>query len=113
MSPSAIRACADSHEKVECDCSDAAAVDVQHGRAGQPGNASVSNAILTVDDSASVMQMVKLTLVGVGQKFMQAASSAECLATARSSAIDTVITGLNMLVMDGLTFCQSCFPPPN
>jgi len=48
--------------KIEGDCSDAAAVDVQHGRAGQSGNAPVSKAILTVDEPASVMPRNRIFL---------------------------------------------------
>ena len=66
----------------------------------------MSKMILTVDDSASVLQMVKLTLVGAGYQVMQAANGAEGLAKARSSVIDMVITDLNMPVMDGLALIR-------
>ncbi len=62
--------------------------------------------ILTVDDFSSVLQMVKLTLVGAGYQVIQAANGAEGLAKARSGAIDLVITDLNMPVMDGLTLIR-------
>src|ERR1700722_16419553 len=70
------------------------------------GHAVVTKTILTVDDSASVLQMVKLTLVGAGYQVMQAANGAEGLAKARSSVIDMVITDLNMPVMDGLALIR-------
>ena len=66
----------------------------------------MSKTILTVDDSASVLQMIKLTLVGAGYQVMQAANGAEGLAKARSNAVDMVLTDLNMPVMDGLTLIR-------
>ena len=66
----------------------------------------VSKTILTVDDTTSVLQMVKLTPVGAGYELMQAANGAEGLAMARSSVIDMVITDLNMPVVDGLTLIR-------
>ena len=64
--------------------------------------AAMSKTILTVDDSASVLQMVKMTLIGAGYTVIQAANGSEGLAKARSATIDMVITDLNMPVMDGL-----------
>jgi two-component system chemotaxis response regulator CheY len=62
----------------------------------------VSKTILSVDDSASVLQMVKLTLVGAGYQVVQATNGAEGLAKARASAVDMVLTDPNMPVMNGL-----------
>ncbi|MDR3536952.1 MAG: response regulator [Acetobacteraceae bacterium] len=58
--------------------------------------------ILCVDDSASIRQMVKLTLTGAGYAVVQAGDGAEGLATARTTAADLVMTDLNMPVMNGL-----------
>jgi two-component system, chemotaxis family, chemotaxis protein CheY len=58
--------------------------------------------ILCVDDSASIRQMVKLTLTGAGYQVVQAGDGAEGLAKARESAVNLVVTDLNMPVMDGL-----------
>ena len=63
----------------------------------------MTKTILSVDDSASVLQMVKLTLVGAGYQVIQACNGAEGLAKARTTAVDLVLTDLNMPVMDGLT----------
>ena len=52
----------------------------------------MSKTILSVDDSASVLQMVKLTLVGAGYQVVQATNGAEGLAKARASAVDMVLT---------------------
>ena len=62
----------------------------------------MSKTILSVDDSASVLQMVKLTLVGAGYQVVQATNGAEGLAKARASAVDMVLTDPNMPVMNGL-----------
>ena len=62
----------------------------------------MSKTILSVDDSASVLHMVKLTLVGAGYQVVQATNGAEGLAKARASAVDMVLTDPNMPVMNGL-----------
>ena len=62
--------------------------------------------ILTVDDSASIRQMVKLTLTGVGYIVLQACDGAEGLAKARATAVDLVVTDLNMPVMNGLSLIR-------
>ncbi len=66
----------------------------------------MSKTILTVDDSASVRQMVQLTLTGAGYQVIQAGDGAEGLAKARGTAVDMVVTDLNMPVMNGLTFIR-------
>jgi two-component system chemotaxis response regulator CheY len=58
--------------------------------------------ILCVDDSASIRQMVKLTLSGAGYQVVQASDGAEGLAKARESTVNLVVTDLNMPVMNGL-----------
>ena len=62
--------------------------------------------ILSVDDSASIRQMVKLTLSGAGYNVLEAADGAQGLAKARRKAVDVVVTDLNMPVMDGLTLIR-------
>ncbi len=63
----------------------------------------MSKTILSVDDSASVLQMVKLTLTGGGYQVVQANNGAEGLAKARAGGIDMVLTDLNMPVMNGIS----------
>ncbi len=62
--------------------------------------------VLSVDDSASIRQMVKMTLDGAGYTVLEAADGAQGLAQARSKTVDVVITDLNMPVMDGMTFVK-------
>lgn len=66
----------------------------------------MSKTILSVDDSASVLQMVKLTLAGGGYTVVQAGNGAEGLAKARGGGIDMVLTDLNMPVMNGITMIR-------
>lgn len=58
--------------------------------------------ILSVDDSASMRQMVKLTLSGAGYDVIEAGDGGEALKKARSDSFHMVVTDLNMPVMDGL-----------
>jgi two-component system, chemotaxis family, chemotaxis protein CheY len=62
----------------------------------------MAKTILTVDDSASMRQMVKLTLSGAGYQVVEAGDGADGLAKAQGTAVDMVVTDLNMPVMNGL-----------
>jgi len=73
----------------------------------------MSKTILSVDDSASVRQMVKLTLTGAGYQVIQANDGAEGLAMARGNAVDMVVTDLNMPVMNGLAMIRELRKLPN
>jgi two-component system chemotaxis response regulator CheY len=58
--------------------------------------------ILTVDDSPSIRQMVKLTLSSAGYDVVEAGNGMEGLNTAKAAVLDMVVTDLNMPVMNGL-----------
>ena len=62
--------------------------------------------ILCVDDSASMRQMVKLTLSAAGYQIDEAGNGAEGLAKAQASPANMVLTDLNMPVMNGLDFIR-------
>jgi two-component system chemotaxis response regulator CheY len=62
--------------------------------------------ILTVDDSASVRQMVRLTLSGAGYQVTEAADGSAGLKQAQATPVNMVVTDLNMPVMDGMTFIR-------
>jgi two-component system chemotaxis response regulator CheY len=66
----------------------------------------MSKTILTIDDSASIRQMVAMTLSGAGLKVIEAGNGAEGLAKATSETVHAVITDLNMPVMNGLEFLK-------
>jgi two-component system chemotaxis response regulator CheY len=66
----------------------------------------MAKTILSVDDSASVRQMVKLTLSGAGYDVIQANDGAEGLAKAKEKPVDLVVTDLNMPNMNGLALIR-------
>ncbi len=70
------------------------------------GGDAAMKTVLSVDDSASVRQMVKLTLTGAGYEVIQANDGAEGLAKARGQAVDMVLTDVNMPVMNGLALIR-------
>ena len=66
----------------------------------------MAKTILSVDDSASIRQMVKLTLSGAGYDVIQANDGAEGLEKAKGAKVDMVMTDLNMPVMNGLALIK-------
>lgn len=63
--------------------------------------------ILTVDDSASIRQMVSFTLKSAGYTVIEAADGQEGLDKAKSNAVNMVLTDQNMPRMDGLTLIKA------
>jgi two-component system chemotaxis response regulator CheY len=66
----------------------------------------MSRVILTVDDSASMRQMVRFTLEGAGYQVLQAADGLEALTLAKGQGADLVLTDINMPRMDGITLVR-------
>jgi two-component system chemotaxis response regulator CheY len=62
----------------------------------------MTKTVLSVDDSPSVRQMVRLTLSGAGYQVIEAGDGREGLAKAHGAAVDVVVTDINMPVMGGL-----------
>jgi two-component system chemotaxis response regulator CheY len=62
--------------------------------------------ILTVDDSASIRQLVANTLSGDKHRVAAADSGVSGLEEAKKARFDLVITDVNMPEMDGLTFVR-------
>ena len=58
--------------------------------------------ILTVDYSASVRQMIRLTLSNAGYQVVEAVNGADGLSKAQACTVDLVVTDLNMPVLNGL-----------
>lgn len=58
--------------------------------------------ILTVDDSASMRQMVAISLEGAGHQVTQAWNGEEALIAAQKQKFELVLTDVNMPKMDGL-----------
>lgn len=63
--------------------------------------------VLTVDDSPSICQMVRLVLGPAGHNVVAASDGAAGLAKARSERFDLVITDLNMPVMNGMAMIRA------
>lgn len=66
----------------------------------------MSKTILTIDDSASIRQMVAMTLKSAGHTVIEAGNGAEGYDQATSHTVDAVITDLNMPVMNGIEFIR-------
>ena len=63
--------------------------------------------ILTVDDTASMRQMISFTLGSVGYDVIQASDGVEALKLARDRKVDLVIADVNMPNMDGISLVKS------
>lgn len=66
----------------------------------------MSKTILTIDDSASIRQMVSLTLSSAGYTVLQASDGEEGLAQATAHKVDAVLTDLNMPKKNGIEFIR-------
>jgi len=68
----------------------------------------MAKTVLSVDDSASMRQMVKLALSGAGYAVVEACDGRDGLAKAQAQAggIHMVLTDLNMPNMDGLSLIR-------
>lgn len=58
--------------------------------------------IMTVDDSATVRQMLQLTLTDAGYEVVAAADGREALRKLAEGPVDMLVTDLNMPHMDGI-----------
>jgi two-component system chemotaxis response regulator CheY len=63
--------------------------------------------VLTVDDSPSIRQMIKVVLAPAGHTVIEAGDGAQGLEKAKASRMDLVITDLNMPVMNGLELIRA------
>ena len=64
-------------------------------------------AVLAVDDSASIRQMVAFTLKNAGYEVVEAADGMDGLAKAKARGFDLILTDQNMPRMDGLTLVKN------
>ncbi len=62
--------------------------------------------ILTVDDSKTMRDMVAFTLKGAGFEVVEAEDGAKALDLLSGTAVDAIITDINMPNMDGVTLVQ-------
>ncbi len=63
--------------------------------------------ILTVDDSASMRQMVTFTLKSAGYDVVEASDDQEALQLAKSKTFNLVLTDVNMPNMDGIALVRA------
>ena len=66
----------------------------------------MSKTIMTVDDSASVRQMVSLTLQDAGYAVIEARDGRDALSKL-TGPVDMIVTDLNMPSMDGIELTRS------
>lgn len=69
--------------------------------------------VLTVDDSASIRQMVAFTLKSAGYDVIEAADGNAGLAQAKANVVSLVLTDQNMPGMDGLSLIKALRALPN
>jgi two-component system chemotaxis response regulator CheY len=62
--------------------------------------------ILTVDDSASLRQMIAVVLRGSGYTVVEAVDGKDALSKVSGQKFDLVLTDVNMPQMDGLEFTR-------
>ena len=69
--------------------------------------------ILTVDDSASIRQMVTFTLKSAGYAVSEAADGEDGLKKASAGKFDLILTDQNMPKMDGITLIKTLRAHPD
>jgi len=67
----------------------------------------MAKTVLTVDDSASIRQMVSFTLKGAGYDVIEAVDGQDGLDKAKGRAVDLVLTDQNMPRMDGISLIKN------
>jgi len=63
--------------------------------------------VLTVDDSASIRQMVAFTLKSAGYEVIEAVDGEDGVNKAKMKSADLILTDQNMPKMDGLTLIKT------
>lgn len=73
----------------------------------------MSKKIMTVDDSASVRQLVSFTLKQQGYEVSEAVNGSEALKKLKQEKIDMLITDINMPEMDGISLIKMVRDDPS
>ena len=68
--------------------------------------------ILTVDDSATMRNMLRSTLAAAGYEVIQAEDGVQGIKALDGQKFDLIITDINMPNMDGLTFIEQLRDKP-
>lgn len=66
----------------------------------------MAKTILIVDDSASLRQVVSMTLKGAGYDVLEACDGKDALGKLNGQKVHLIISDVNMPVMDGITFVR-------
>ena len=66
----------------------------------------MSKTVMTVDDSATMRNMISFTLTGAGHEVLQASDGREALSLLQTRKVDMVISDINMPNMDGVTLTR-------
>jgi two-component system chemotaxis response regulator CheY len=66
----------------------------------------MAKTLLIVDDSASIRQVVSLTLKGAGYDVIEACDGVDALGKLNGRKVNLIISDLNMPNMDGLTLLE-------
>ena len=67
----------------------------------------MAKTVLTVDDSASIRQMVTFTLKSSGYTVIEAVDGQDGLDKAKANSVNLILTDQNMPRMDGLTLIKT------
>lgn len=73
----------------------------------------MSKTIMTVDDSASMRQMVSFTLKQAGYQVVEAVDGKDALVKLNGSSVQMVLTDLNMPNMDGIELIRHVRATPS
>jgi len=69
--------------------------------------------VLIVDDSASLRQVVSITLKGAGYDVLEGCDGQDALAKLNGQRVHLIIIDINMPRMDGITFVKEVKKLPN
>lgn len=72
----------------------------------------MAKCILIVDDSASIRQVVSITLKGAGFDVIEASDGKDALAKLSGQRVHLMISDVNMPNMDGITFLKEVKAKP-
>ena len=73
---------------------------------------NMSKRVMTVDDSATVRQVLQMTLEGAGYEVLQAVDGVDALKKLANETVDMLVTDLNMPNMDGITLIREVRQDP-
>jgi two-component system, chemotaxis family, chemotaxis protein CheY len=79
----------------------------------RPVEERMSKKIMTVDDSASIRQMVSFTLKQHGYEVIEAVNGTEALRKLKQKKIDMLITDINMPETDGISLIKMVRDDPS